>query len=106
MKLDPLTKRVDLLASLFQFLLTSAKVVSGLYNTHGSHDKSNVIINQHLSSRNISGESFNFIVWNSRGREGGGRVEVYLGILKIQQLSKTYAILKLAKKVKGTLMQI
>ena len=73
LKRDPLTKRVDLLASLFQFLLTSAKMVSGLYNTHGSHDKSNVIINQHLSSRHISGESFNFIVWNSRGRDGGRR---------------------------------
>ena len=47
-------------------------MVSGLYNTHVSHDKSNVIISQHLSSRNISGESFNFIVVEFK-REGGRR---------------------------------
>ena len=45
---------------IFQFLLMSAKMIFWSKNTHGSQNQNDYVINQHLSSKTISGVSLRF----------------------------------------------
>ena len=59
---------------IFRFLMTSAKMISGLLNTYGSLDQRNGVIYQHLLSSGTSAENFCFMPCVKQISGGGGGV--------------------------------
>ena len=56
---------------IFEFLLTSGEMISGVLYTHGFFDLLNGVISQHLYSRAIPDARFNFIPYTEVEILGG-----------------------------------